>query len=66
MVVVTPRDEVRPEIPGFGPDDEIEWAVQATFEIQEVPAVAAEVLHERLSVDPAEPLWVELGTALEL
>jgi hypothetical protein len=66
VVVVTPREEVRPEIPGFGPDDEIEWAVQAAFEIEEVPAVATGLLHERLSVDAADPLWVELGTALEL
>lgn len=66
MVVVTPRDGVRLEIPGFVPDDELESAVQATFEIHEIPAVAADVLHDRLSIDPAEPLFEELGSARQL
>ena len=62
VMIVTQRDDERPEIPGFAPDDELAWAVHATFDIAEIPAVAAEVLHDHLSIDPVEPLFVELGS----
>jgi hypothetical protein len=61
-VDVTCGDDERPEIPGFEPSPEVESGVRASFDLKEVPAVGARLLHERLSVDPTDPLFVELGS----
>ena len=61
-VDVTSRDEEPPEIPGFEPSPEVEGGVCASFDLDEVPEVAAGLLHDSLSVDPEDPLFVELGS----
>jgi hypothetical protein len=39
----------------------LENAVQAAFDVEEVPAVAS-LLHDRQSVAASDPLFVELGS----
>lgn len=63
-VHVTGREGEPLEIPGFTASSEIEGALQSDYELEELPAVAAGLLHEHLAVGEGEPLFIELGSLI--